>query len=64
MLDIVIDGIKYTYVKSMKMFGKNYIAYSDNDSIYISEYEVVGNSISVKEIPDSDFIKVKESMGL
>lgn len=64
MLDIIIEGIKYTYVKSMKINDKNYIAYSDDNNIYISEYEVVDNSISIKEISDLDFLRIKEEMGL
>lgn len=64
MLDITIDNIKYEYITQIKYNGKDYVAYADNDNIFISEYTLDDNKVTLKEV-DSDLIDIiAKEMGL
>ena len=62
--DIMIDNNKYEYIDSIKLDNKCYVAYQDNDTIYISEYVVENNQVNFLEIDENTFNKVKEAMSL
>ena len=40
LFDIIIDNKKYEFVNSIHLNGKNYVAYTDNKNIYISEFVI------------------------
>ena len=62
--DIVIDEISYNYINSIHLNDKDYVAYSDDDNIYISEYVIENDEVNFKEIDDETFNEVKEAMSL
>ena len=62
--EIVIDDTKYDYVDSIHLDDKDYVAYSDDDNTYISEYVIENEEVNFKEIDDETFEKVKEAMSL
>ena len=61
---IYIDGIEYEYVNNIIYKGKNYVAYMDNDTIYISEYKMVDGEVVFYDITDELFDEVKGVMVL
>ena len=38
MLDIIINNKKFKYINSLKIDDKSFIAYSDEENIYISSF--------------------------
>lgn len=62
--EIVIDNKKYEYVTSKKINNKNYIAYADDNNIFISEYLLNNNKLELLEISDEIFNMVKEVMNI
>ena len=62
--DINIDDKKYSFVDSIHLNGKNYIAYEDNDNIYIREYTIEEDELELLEVDDETLNVVKEAMGL
>lgn len=59
--EIKIDGKTYEYIDSKKIDGKFYVLYADENSMYISEYEIVDNKIILKEVDNSLLDKLKEA---
>lgn len=64
MLDIVIDNKTFTYVNSVKIDDKSYIAYTDGVNIYISEFHYDNEKIIISEIDNKTFLEVKEAISL
>lgn len=64
MLDIVIDNKTFTYVNSVKIDDKSYIAYTDGVNIYISEFHYDNGKIIISEIDNKTFLEVKEAISL
>lgn len=62
LFEIIIDNIKYDYIDSVKLDGKDYVAYKDAENIYISEYVIVDNKINFKEVDEETIKKVREAM--
>ena len=64
-LEIKIGDKTYEYVKSIAYEGKGYIAYSDEEQIYISEYKILENQeIKLLPINNKLFRKIKREMEL
>jgi hypothetical protein len=64
LFDIIIGNKKYEFVNSINISGKNYVAYTDNKNIYISEFVIEENKVDFLEIDDNTFNAVKEAMSL
>ncbi len=64
LFDIIIDNKKYEFVNSIHLNGKNYVAYTDNNNIYISEFVIEEDKVNFIEIDDKTFEEVKEAMSL
>lgn len=64
LFDIIIDNKKYEFVNSIHLNGKNYVAYTDNKNIYISEFVIEEDKVNFIEIDDKTFEEVKEAMSL
>ncbi len=64
MLDIVIDNKTFTYVNSVKIDDKSYIAYTDGVNIYISEFHYDNGKIIISEIDNKTFLEIKEAISL
>ena len=64
-LEIKIRNKTYEYVKCIADKGKGYIAYSDQEKIYISEYKILENQeIKLLPINNKLFRKIKRVMEL
>jgi len=63
-LGINIEGKNYNFLKSIEYNNKYYMAYSDKDSIIISEYTYDNNSFYIDEIDENTFNIVKGLMNL
>ena len=64
LFEIKIGNKKYEFVNSIHLDGKNYVAYSDKDNIYINEFVIEEDKVNFLEIDDNTFNKVKEAMSL
>lgn len=63
-LDIIIDDEKYSYVDSITLNNKNYVAYTNGEIITISEYVLNGGNVEFIALNDEEFNMVKEAMKL
>lgn len=43
---------EFTYVDSINYKGKNYVAYMDEENLYISEYTIEGEELILDDISD------------
>ena len=62
--EINIDGKKYEYITSKEIDGVNYVAYADEDSIYVAKYSIVGKQIKLTPISEETLEKIKGELGL
>ena len=63
-LDITINDKKYTYVDSIALNDKFFVAYTDGVVTNISEYQIINNNLELFDIDDETFEKVKEALNL
>lgn len=63
-LDIIIDNKKYSYVDSITINNKNYVAYTDGEITSISEYILKDDNVEFIALNDEEFNMVKEAMKL
>ncbi len=59
--EIKIDGKSYEYIDSKVINDKNYVLYADDNNLYISEFEVVDNVMTLKEVSDDLLPILKEA---
>lgn len=64
LFEIKIGDKSYEFVNSITYNGKNYVAYQDNEQIYISEFIINEENISFSPIDDQTFEEVKKAMAL
>ena len=62
--EININGKTYEYVNNIIYKGKAYVAYMDDDNVYISEYVINDDKIIFKDISKDIFDKIKDVMVL
>lgn len=63
--DIKIFDKTFTFTKSIRLDGKNYIAYEDKDNTYICQYEIdEDNDVKIIEVDENTINIVKAAMGL
>lgn len=62
--EIIIDNKKYEFIDNICYQDKLYVAYEDDNNIYISEYELTDDGIVFNKIDDNTFKLVKELMKL
>ena len=62
--DIKIDDKNYKFIDSINLNGKNYIAFEDDESIYIKEYSIEEDEVVFTPIDDNELNTVNEAMGL
>ncbi len=60
MLDIIINNKKFKYINSLKIDDKSFIAYSDEENIYISSFYYENGIMIVEEIDQETLLEVKE----
>lgn len=64
LFEIKIDGKTYEFINSITYNGKNYVAYQDNDTIYINEFVINEKDINFLDIDPQTFEEVKKAMAL
>lgn len=62
--EIKIDNKSYNLIDSVCIDNKNYMAYEDEEKIYISEYIVENNQIKLLTITEKELERVKMEMNL
>lgn len=62
--EINIDGKKYEYITSKCIDGVNYLAYADEENIYVAKYSIVGKQIKLTPISEDTLSKIKGELGL
>ncbi len=50
--DFISDNKKYTYIDTIQYNDKNYVAYMDDDNVYISEYTMDKDGFILDDISD------------
>lgn len=60
MSDIIINNKKFKYINSLKIDDKSFIAYSDEENIYISSFYYENGIMIVEEIDQETLLEVKE----
>lgn len=58
--EIIIDNKSYEYIDSKVVNNKNYVLYADDNNLYISEYEIINNTINLKEVSEDLLPLLKE----
>ena len=62
-LDIIIDDKKYKYIDSITYKNKNYVIFSDDNYIYIKEYDL-NNELNLYDIDDSLYEEIRKKLNL
>ena len=62
--EIKIDNKNYNLIDSVCIDNKNYMAYEDEEKIYISQYIVENNQIKLLTITEKELERVKMEMNL
>jgi hypothetical protein len=62
--EIKIDNKSYNLIDSVCIDNKNYMAYEDEEKIYISQYIVENNQIKLLTITEKELERVKMEMNL
>ena len=62
--EIKIDNRSYNLIDSVCIDNKNYMAYEDEEKIYISQYIVDNNQIKLLTITEEELERVKMEMNL
>ncbi len=60
MSDIIINNKKFKYINSLKIDDKSFIAYSDEENIYISSFYYENGIMIVEEIDQETLLEIKE----
>lgn len=64
LFDIKIDNKNFNYIDSIKIDNKNYVAFSDDDNIYVSEYKIINGDIIFDDVDDLTYDKVLKELGI
>ena len=64
LFEIKIGDKIYEFVNSIHYNGKNYVAFQDDNTVYISEFIINEDNISFTPIDDTTFDEVKKAMAL
>ena len=62
--EIKIDNKVYEYIDSKVINNRNFVLYADDENLYISEYEVVDNSMTLKEVEEESLPILKEAFNI
>ena len=64
LIPITINGKDYNVVGNVEIDNKNYIAYEDEDNIYINAYTFEDDKLNLLEITDEEKDKVIKELDL
>lgn len=60
----ILDDKKYTYIDSVTLNNKHYIAYMDKKNVYISEYTFDNKEIILNDVDDQTYNLVSKELNL
>ncbi len=63
-LAIKIDDEHFTYLDSITIEEKNYVAYMDENTIYVSEYLIDEGQVTFKDINDELYKRILKELAL
>ena len=63
-LPIVINDKEYEVIGTVSFDGKKYMAYEDEETIYINAYEIEDEKLSLLDITESEKERVIKELGL
>lgn len=58
MMDIIIDGVKYDFIGTIKLDNIDYVLYTDNENLDISSYTYLDGKLKLNNIDDLTYQKV------
>ena len=61
---IYIDNNEYDLVGTINLDGIDYVAYSKDEIIYVSQYDRIGDNFSLKETTQPIVEKVLKELGI
>ncbi len=64
LFNIIIDNKKYNYIDSISLKNKNYVAFTDDENIYVSEYFLIAGDIVFKNVDDATYDMVIKELNL
>ncbi len=64
LFNITINNKKFTYIDSITINNKNYVAYMDDDNVYISEYVMENGDITFLDVTDAIYDRVLKELNL
>lgn len=64
LFNITINNKKFTYIDSITIDTKNYVAYMDDDNVYISEYVMENGDITFLDVTDAIYDRVLKELNL
>lgn len=64
LFNIIRDNKKFNYIDSISIDKHNYVAYMDDDNIFVSEYTIVNEDIIFDDVDDITYEKVLKELDL
>ena len=64
LIPIEINGKEYNVIDRITIDNKDYIAYEDEDNIYINAYTIENDKMDLLEITEEEKEKVMKEIGL
>lgn len=64
LFNISFDNKKFTYIDSIVIDNKDYVAYMDGDNIYVSEYVLENRNITFLDVTDATYDMVLRELNL
>ncbi len=61
---LINNNEEFTYVDSISYNGKNYVAYMDDTNLYVSEYTINGEELTLDDVSDELYETLLKEMNL
>lgn len=59
--NIIIDNKKFAYIDSITINKRNYVAFMDEENVFVNEYKIIDGNITFNDIDDRTYaIVIKE----
>ncbi len=64
LFNITFNNKKFTYIDSITYDEKNYVAYMDDDNVYVSEYILKNEDIIFFDVSDATYNHILKELNL
>lgn len=64
LFNIILDNKKFSYIDSITLGKHNYVAFMDDDNIFVSEYIIDNGDIIFDDVDDLTYDKVLKELNL